>query len=177
MFSSSLRVFAVFSIVATLSSALPHLAPEVAIRAEPQPPKHQIGSRLGKRASSADYLVYAVAGINQLQTWWSAADGLYNELWWPSANVITMLADFQAYFPVQGKAITDQVFPTTLAQAPNTFPNFLNDYYDDGLWWCLAWIQVYDVTGDTTYLDTAVTIFEDAKSIWGDATCGGLWYV
>lgn len=86
-----------------------------------------------------------------------------------------MLADFQQYYPTQGKAITDQVFPTTHTQAPNTFAGFLNDYYDDGLWWALAWIKVYDVTGDAMYLNTAATIFEDSKSIWGDSPCGGLW--
>jgi predicted alpha-1,6-mannanase (GH76 family) len=169
----SLRISAIFSIVITLCSALPHPAPA----AEPRPQKHQIGDRLGKRATSQDYLIYAVAGINQLQTWYSAADGLYNHYWWPSANVVTMLADFQDYFPTQGKAITDQVFPTTLSQAPNSFAGFLNGYYDDELWWALAWIKVYDVTGETKYLDTAATIFEDAKSAWGTSPCGGLWYV
>jgi predicted alpha-1,6-mannanase (GH76 family) len=165
------KSFATFSLFVALASALPR--PD----SEPLPitEKHQIGARLGKRVTAQDYLTYAVAGINQLQTWYSAADGLYNHYWWPSANVVTMLADFQEYFPSQGKAITNQVFPTTLAQAPNSFAGFLNGYYDDELWWVLAWIKVYDVTGETKYLTTAATIFEDAKNAWGSSPCGGLW--
>lgn len=171
--SFSSQLLAIFSIIVTLSSALPHPAPEPEVTSS----KHQIGSSLGKRATAQDYLNYAVAGINQLQTWYSAADGLYNHYWWPSANVITMLADFQDYFPTQAKAVTDQVFPTTLSKAPNSFAGFLNGYYDDELWWVLAWIRVYDVTGNTQYLDTAATIFEDSKNAWGSNPCGGLWLV
>ena len=40
---------------------------------------------------------------------------------------------------------------------------FLNGYYDDEGWWALGWIQAYDVTKDTKYLETAVTIFQDMK--------------
>lgn len=86
-----------------------------------------------------------------------------------------MLADFHEYFPDMAKGVTDQVFPTTLAMAPKTFPGFLNGFYDDELWWVLAWIKVYDVTKDETYLDTAATIFEDSKNAWGSSPCGGLW--
>jgi uncharacterized protein YyaL (SSP411 family) len=89
-----------------------------------------------------------------------------------------MLADFQDYFPSYVDSITDQVFPTTLAQAPtfDGYAGFLNGFYDDELWWVLAWIKVFDVTGDTQYLDTASTIFEDAKNAWGQTPCGGLWW-
>jgi uncharacterized protein YyaL (SSP411 family) len=74
-------------------------------------------------------------------------------------------------------SITAQVFPTTLAKAPSSsgYTGFLDGFYDDELWWVLAWIKVFDVTGDTQYLDTASTIFEDAKNAWGSSPCGGLW--
>ena len=52
---------------------------------------------------------------------------------------------------------------------------FLNEYYDDELWWAIAWITVYDVTKDAKYLDTASVIFENAKVAWGTSPCGGLW--
>lgn len=138
---------------------------------------HQIGSILDKRASqNTQYVAYAVAGINQLQTWYNGATGLWANAWWNSANVVTMLADFLDYFPSQATPITSQVFPTTLARAPSMFPGFINGFYDDELWWSLAWIKVFDVTGDVTYLDTARAIFENAKSAWGASPCGGLWF-
>ncbi len=132
---------------------------------------------LDKRATGADYLAYAVAGINQMMTYYSATNGLFSDDWWNSANAMTVIADFQERFPTQGESAGNLVYATTLAQAPTTFAGFINGFYDDELWWVLAWIQVYDVTGNVEYLNTAATIFEDAKSAWGTSPCGGLWYV
>ena len=112
-------------------------------------------------------------------TYYDAATGLWSGAWWPSANVVTMLADYQACSANLVSSTTQSVFPNTLANAPSSigYPNFLDGFYDDELWGALAWIQVYDVTGDTTYLDAASSIFEDAKAVWGQTPCGGLWYV
>ena len=153
-----------------ISSALPHPTPDLDY--------HQIGSRhLGRRGTTDQYVAYAAAGIDQLQTWYDASKGLWGNAWWNSANVLTMLADFQACFPEKAIPTTDLVFPTTLAQAQKTFPKFINGFYDDELWWVLAWIRVYDVTNDEKYLDVAAEIFEDSKKAWGQTPCGGLWCV
>jgi predicted alpha-1,6-mannanase (GH76 family) len=154
-----------------ISNALPHSSPS-------SPLYEQISSRLNKRASSTDqYVAYAAAGIDQMMTWYDASTGLWSNYWWNSANVLTMLADFQEYFPSKATPTTNLVFPTTLQNAPKTFAGFLNGFYDDELWWALAWIDVFDVTGDQKYLDIATRIFEDAKNVWGDTPCGGLWQV
>ena len=44
-------------------------------------------------------------------------------------------------------------------------------YYDDEGWWALAWIAVYDVTRNQTYLNTAESIFEDMKAAYGTTNC------
>jgi predicted alpha-1,6-mannanase (GH76 family) len=116
--------------------------------------------------------------INQLQQSYNQTSGLYGQnLWWNSANVITMLADFQEHFPSYVEQITNTVFPHTLAIAPKATgnTNFLNAFYDDELWWALAWIKVFDVTEDNKYLDAASVIFENSKESWGSSPCGGLW--
>lgn len=135
-------------------------------------------SRLGRRATQTDYVNYAIAASNQMQTWYSSTTGLWSGDWWNSANAITTLADFSEHFPHQIADITNEVFPTTLAKAPGAygFTGFLNGFYDDELWWALAWIKVYDVTGQTKYLTTAAEIFEDAKSSFGTSNCGALWW-
>jgi hypothetical protein len=174
MFSSlASKACAVTLLISSFSSAFP--TPETS----PSPHWSQIGRRLESRASTQDYIAYSVAGINQLQTWYSAATGIYGGIgtWWNSANVITMLANFQEYFPDHVAPTTNTVFPATLTQGPISTGNtgFLNAFYDDELWWAIAWIEVYDVTKDEKYLDMAAQIFEDPKSVWGQATCGGLW--
>ncbi|KAH8602379.1 glycoside hydrolase [Bisporella sp. PMI_857] len=111
-------------------------------------------------------------------TWYNAATGLWDGAWWNSANVITTLANFAEQFPNEIKHITDQVFPTTLEKAPKAygFTGFLNGFYDDELWWVLAWIKVFDVTGEKKYLDKAAEIFEDSKNSFGTSSCGALWW-
>jgi hypothetical protein len=129
------------------------------------------------RGGSSAFAGNARIAIDQLQKSYNMASGLYGNLWWNTANVITMLADFQEYFPSSINNITLTVFPNTLKVAPQASGNsgFLNEFYDDELWWALAWIKVYDVTKDDQYLNVASSIFEDAKAGWGTSPCGGLW--
>jgi predicted alpha-1,6-mannanase (GH76 family) len=51
-----------------------------------------------------------------------------------------------------------------------TYPNphdWLDGYYDDDLWWALAWLNAYDVTSDPAYLALAEGIFIAVSRIWG----------
>lgn len=145
-------------------------------------------SLLAKRATDltrGDFQNYASSAINALQkTYWNAPSGLWGSYddgkfspqWWPSANVLTMMANYYGRYPTAATWMPD-VFATILTHAPAYAKGFLNDYYDDELWWVLAWIQVYDATGNVTYLNTAAAIYEDSKSVYGNTPCGGLWYV
>ena len=112
--------------------------------------------------------------MNQLQSWYQPSTGLYATTgYWNAANAITVLANYsrldgtQVYFPV---------FANTLQQVPKAYPGFLDGYYDDEGWWALAWIDVYDVTGQPQYLAQAQAIFKDLAGAW-DGTCGGgIWW-
>nr|OQO20348.1 hypothetical protein B0A51_12012 [Rachicladosporium sp. CCFEE 5018] len=68
-------------------------------------------------------------------------------------------------------------FPPTWPLPPWRQTNgFLNDYYDDEGWWALAWIAVYDVTGNRQYLETAESIFDDMAKSFDTTPCGGIWW-
>ncbi|CAN8103060.1 unnamed protein product [Discula destructiva] len=57
------------------------------------------------------------------------------------------------------------------------YTGFINDFYDDEGWWSLAWIRVFDVTGNAAYLSMAESIFEDMQGGLEDNTCGGgVWW-
>jgi len=113
-------------------------------------------------------------------TWYSSSAGLWSGDWWNSANALVLLADFQEHFPSEALALNNnnQVYYDILANAPGVYDytNFLNGYYDDELWWALAFIKVYDVVGDATFLTTAANIFADAHAVYGQNNCsGGIW--
>ncbi len=39
-------------------------------------------------------------------------------------------------------------------------------------WWAIAWIDAYDYTGDSRYLNEAVTIADYVQQYWDPGTCG-----
>ena len=123
----------------------------------------------------ADYAANAETAASILLQWYNTTTGLFDGIaWWQSANSITTLADLVAADSVNSDTALS-IFNNTLIQATNTFPGFINDYYDDEGWWALAWIQVYNLTGDSRYLDAAVYIFDDMVGGWG-TPCSGLWW-
>jgi hypothetical protein len=135
------RVYLVYLAGLALAAAVP-------LAALPQSPPSTPDN---KTTSKAEYVDHAVSAIKQMQSWYDPNTGLWQGAWWNSANALTTLADFQSYFPDSVKNLTADVFPTTLSQGPTSlgYTGFLDDYYDDELWWALAWIAVYDVTVST----------------------------
>jgi predicted alpha-1,6-mannanase (GH76 family) len=116
--------------------------------------------------------------VAALEKWYVAETGIYRTTgWWNSANAITTLAN---YSRVAGTKEFLPVFANTLERAqtgPDGAAGFLNKYYDDEGWWALAWIDVYDLTGEEKYLREARSIFKDMQLGWEDETCGGgVWW-
>lgn len=103
--------------------------------------------------------------------------GLFGQdLWWQSGNFISALATFFQLDPDYGSIHSD-IFATTLAEAPGygDYTNFLDNWYDDEGWWGNAFLDVYDYTGNATYLDQSITIYNDIINGLG-TPCGGIWW-
>jgi len=66
--------------------------------------------------------------------------------------------------------------PKLAAFIPDPY-DFLDGYYDDDLWWALAWIKAYDVTDYEPYLTLAEGIFNAVSKVW-PTTCnnGGIYW-
>lgn len=125
-------------------------------------------------AESSSQLERATLGIETLQEWYDPSTGLYKTTgWWNSGNAITVLAD---YARISKSSKYNQVFSNSLTAAQKTSVNFLNNFYDDEGWWALAWIDVYDLTGEKQYLAMAKTIFSDMAGGWDDTCGGGIWW-
>jgi predicted alpha-1,6-mannanase (GH76 family) len=116
----------------------------------------------------------AEEGSRALLKLYDEQTGLFKTMgWWNSANAITTLANEQR---VDNSEHFDDLFRNTFQQAQLHSTGFVNRFYDDEGWWALAWIDVYEVNGDKTYLEMAESIFADMTSGW-DSTCGGgIWW-
>ena len=136
-----------------------------------------------------------------VNTWYNETSGLFDNLWWNSANMITTLADLTAIdngadnltqdlwsftfdqaqkFNLRELRANDTMrcqWPNCDEEPPTVQPKgFLNGFYDDQGWWAHAWIKVYDLNGQSQYLQAAVDIFDDMVSTGYNATCGGIWW-
>lgn len=134
-------------------------------------------SDLDKRAS-ATYINEATTEANALFKLFNSNTGQFNtDGWWQSGVGITTLADAAIAIPAL-KTTYQNVWPASLQNAQKTYPNFVNDYFDDEGWWALAWIRVYDLTGGQQYLKQAQSIFNNMLSTGANTTCnsGGIWW-
>ncbi|HEX4714375.1 MAG TPA: glycoside hydrolase family 76 protein, partial [Ktedonobacteraceae bacterium] len=123
-------------------------------------------------SAATNYRADADASAAALQGWYNSSNGLFNNVgWWNSANALGALIDYSAL--TRTSTYTNDI-STTYAQ--NASGKFLNNYYDDEGWWALTWVKAYDLTGNTTYLNAAKTIFSDMAGGWDNTCNGGVWW-
>ncbi len=109
-----------------------------------------------------------------LQRWYSRRTGLWKTTgWWNSANALTAVIGYTRY---TGDRTYLGVIDNTFARARHRKAAFINEFFDDNLWWALAWVAACDLTGDERYRSAAQAIFAHSLSGWDDTCGGGLWW-
>ncbi len=121
-----------------------------------------------------DYRACAAAGLGALHKWYDASTGLWQSTgWWNAANALTAVIRYTKW---TGDTTYQGTIQTTFTAAQKQHANFINNYYDDNGWWALAWIEAYDLTRDSRYLQAAQTIFAANAAAWDPVCGGGLWW-
>ena len=142
---------------------------------------HAAGTPAAAEGKGPDYRGAASAGVSVLQRWYSRRTGLWQSTgWWNSANALTAVI---RYSQSTGDQSYLGVVENTFIRAQRGFirvqrrkPGFINDYFDDNLWWALAWVTACDLTGDERYRAAAQAIFAHSLGGWDDTCGGGLWW-
>ncbi len=131
-------------------------------------PSSSAGSATAVSTSKAFYLTEAALGVEKLQSWYDWRTGLWRTTnWWNAANATTVLVNYSS---LSGSTQYQPAVENTYSV--NASRGFLNNYYDDEGWWALGWIDAYDWTQNTDYLNMASSIFQDMTGGWDDV-CGG----
>ncbi|MFD0636681.1 glycoside hydrolase family 76 protein [Catenulispora yoronensis] len=110
----------------------------------------------------------AASGAKVLMAGYNSGTGLIGtDGWWTSAVALSTIMTYQ-----QTTGDTSYSYAIAGAFNANKGSNFENAYMDDTGWWGLAWVQAYDLTGNTAYLQMAQTDAAYIHNYW-DSSCGG----
>lgn len=126
-------------------------------------------------SAAADALMWS---YDPYTAWWPSS-------WWNSAVALMSVIDYtRASGDTSYQWIIDRTFQVNKAAFPAGARSsdaiqgdFISQATDDTEWWALAWIDAYDLTGNQTYLNEAVTIMNYVSTLWDTSTCGGgVWW-
>ena len=146
------------------------LAPAAAVAS----PRHH-HDRTADAGTAADVLM---ADYDPDPGWWPSR-------WWNSAVALHTIEDYELRTgDTRYRWVIDNTFQLNKGPFPagerSSDPidgDFISRAIDDTEWWALAWIRAYDLTGDATYLNEAVTIANYVDGFWDTSTCGGgVWW-
>lgn len=128
-------------------------------------------------ASREAYVNSSIKAVNTLnQQWFNSSNGLWEDMWWQSANFLCTHADLTDLATDFLMETSQYYFQTSVEEArKSNGGDFHNDYYDDEGWWAMALIRIFDITGQQSYLEDAKETFEDMKT-GRNAVCGGHWW-
>ena len=132
---------------------------------------------LGSFAVAQNYQDNAVNAVGVLNdTYYDPSTGLWNNLWWNSANALTVVADV-ARADSSYLSTAEGIFASTFQNAPGRGggPDWTNKFYDDEGWWALGWLEAFDLTNNQDYFQAAANTYNDMQT-GNNATCGGHWW-
>ncbi|KAI5917770.1 putative glycosyl hydrolase [Camillea tinctor] len=126
-------------------------------------------------------LARARAAIDDMMTLYDETTGRWETAgpWWHNGLALQAVLDYTKLtgdFEYMSKAkYTVEMQRQPLDWWPEGGGNFRADSTDDTGWWALAMITMYEVTGDTEYLDIAMQDEAYMYNYWDTTTCfGGL---
>ncbi len=129
--------------------------------------------------------VHTAAAVDALMYSYDPNTAYWDSSWWNSAVALATVIDYMRQTgDTRYEWIVDHTFevnkvpfPAGARSSDAIDGDFISRATDDSEWWALAWIDAYDLTGDSKYLNEAVTIATYVNGLWDTSTCGGgVWW-
>lgn len=126
------------------------------------------GGRVNAAATSL--MMYYNRSINLFQTSYDSSNG---PGWGSAVSMTSLIRSIKATGMTSYSYAISRTFEA-YKNASNGSGNtgFKNKYSDDAGWWVMAWLDAYDLTGESKYLDAAKSGAAYMKTFW-TSTCGG----
>jgi hypothetical protein len=105
----------------------------------------------------------AEQGLAELYTFYNQSSGFFGPTeapgpaFWTTANALETLANL--YILLNGTAAAKSILPYVEHTFLTSKPRYCNCYRDDQQWYVLAWLRMFEATGNATYLQQAEDIF------------------
>jgi predicted alpha-1,6-mannanase (GH76 family) len=111
------------------------------------------------------------ADMAELMLSYNQSNGIIGDSWWQGAVALSTLETYQ-----QATGDTSYSYAITNAFKDNKAGHFEDSYMDDTGWWGVAWLQAYQMTGKSQYLDMAKTDANYIHQYWTGTCGGGVWW-
>jgi predicted alpha-1,6-mannanase (GH76 family) len=143
------------------------------------------GASPGNATSGPTAVARARVAADQLMSSYEPNKAWFPSSWWNSAVALQTIGDYmqrtgdRRYLPQLDNTFEKDkgAFPAGYLSGDELLGNFTSRAIDDSEWWGLTWIQAYDLTKNTKYLDMAVKIAEYVEGYWDPSSCGGgVWW-
>ncbi|KAI5304431.1 hypothetical protein KEM56_006500, partial [Ascosphaera pollenicola] len=140
-----------------------------------------VGSVIGLPINSSNAESYhsnAICTADYLLQLFDSATGLWHGDFWQSANILSAVADIFELDSSYHAAHGNSIFSTAYENAPKSsgYAGFHNKFNDDVGWWAVAFLNVYDLTNDQTYLKKAQDLVDYMGQSSGTPCGGGIWW-
>lgn len=136
----------------------------------------------GGSTTTYNWTGIADSAQSSLAYFWNAGGKYYTSTnsttswtqYWPSAHALDVLTDL--YLRRPDPVLKAHMLEVIEGVRQKNGGSYLNFYYDDMEWMALAALRAYKATGETTFKDLSLLLWNDIKGGWSDDLGGGIWW-
>lgn len=113
-----------------------------------------------------------IAAVGKLLTYFDPNTGIWitptGEAWQPALGIEAVINTYQR--------TRSAMYLNVINSSFSRYSGRRSSFFDDDGWYLNAWIRAWDVTGDSKFLNEAISIFNRMTTAWDNTCGGGVWW-